>query len=124
MGHEYRRRSAEAGDQVFTHVIVGAGSNPITFAVPATATPTNLTFARFRLSLIQVTEFIGSENFGEVEDYALEIRPAPVGGVTSFSIGSGSSAGSIALLAGVVAALVAIAAGGWYTRKRWLGGRS
>ena len=48
----------------------------------------------------------------------------PVGGVTSFSSGSGSSTGSIALLAGGVAAVVAIIAGGWYTRRRWLGSRS
>ena len=47
----------------------------------------------------------------------------PVGGTTSFVTGgSGSSAGSIALLAGGIAAVVAItAAGGWYTRRRWLG---
>ena len=45
----------------------------------------------------------------------------PVGGVTGFSRGSGSSAGSIALLAGWVAAVVAIASvGGWYIRRRWL----
>jgi hypothetical protein len=50
----------------------------------------------------------------------------PVGGTTSFlTDGSGSSAGSIALLAGGVAAVVAIiAAGGWYTRRRWLNSRS
>ncbi len=45
-----------------------------------------------------------------------------VGGTTSFSIGdSSSSLGSIALLAAGVSAAVAIAAGGWYTRRRWLG---
>ena len=48
-----------------------------------------------------------------------------VGGVTSFERGSGSSAGSIALLAGGAATLLAIAAaGGWYTRRRWLSSRS
>ena len=47
-----------------------------------------------------------------------------VGGTTSFLTGgSGSSTGSIALFAGAAAA-VAIAAGGWYTRKRRLGDRS
>ena len=49
---------------------------------------------------------------------------ARVGGVTSFSGASGSS-GSIALLAGGVAVVMAIAsAGGWYTRRRWLSSRS
>ena len=50
----------------------------------------------------------------------------PVGGTTSFLTGSpGSSSGNITLVAGVSAALVvAIAAGGWYTRRRWLGSRS
>ena len=45
---------------------------------------------------------------------------APVGGVTSFSSGSGSSYGANALLASGVAVAVAIIAGGWYTRRRWL----
>jgi len=43
-----------------------------------------------------------------------------VGGVTSFSSGSGLSAGGIALLVFGIAAVVAITAGGWYTRRRWL----
>ena len=46
--------------------------------------------------------------------------PQPVGGLTSFSSGSGSSSGSIALFAGGVATVVAIAASGWYARRRWL----
>ena len=42
-----------------------------------------------------------------------------VGGTTSFSIGdSSSSTSSLAFLAGGVAAVVAITAGGWYTRRR------
>jgi len=49
--------------------------------------------------------------------------PSGVGGVTSFSGGPGSSTSSIALLAGGAAALVAITAGAWYTRRRWLGSR-
>ena len=49
----------------------------------------------------------------------------PVGGTTSFLTGgSGSSTGTIALFAGGVAAFVAITAGAWYTRRRWLGSRS
>ncbi len=59
----------------------------------------------------------------EVTCIITNTRITSVGGVTSFSSDSGSS-GSIALFAGGVAAVVAIAAGGWYTRRRWLGGRS
>ena len=46
-----------------------------------------------------------------------------VGGVTSFVRGSESSSGSIALLAAAVAAVMAIATGGWFARRRWLAGR-
>lgn len=57
--------------------------------------------------------------------FGLGQDPVSVGGVTVFSNGSGSSNGRIALLAGGVAAIVAIATvGGWYTRRRWLGSRS
>ena len=45
-----------------------------------------------------------------------------VGGATTFlGDGSGSTASSIALLAGGLAAVVVITATGWYTRRRWLG---
>ena len=47
-----------------------------------------------------------------------------VGGTTSFITDGSGPSGSIALLAGGVAAVVAIVAGGWYTRRRWLGSRS
>jgi len=47
-----------------------------------------------------------------------------VGGVTSFVSGSESSSGTIALLAGAIAAVMAIATGGWFARRRWLANRS
>ena len=49
-----------------------------------------------------------------------------VGGMTDFLVdSSGSSAGSIAALAGGAAgAFVILGAGGWYARRRWLGRRS
>ena len=61
---------------------------------------------------------------GETVTYTFE-NTLSVDGVTSFPTdGSDSSAGSIALLAGAVAAVVAIpTAGGWYTRRRWPGNR-
>ena len=62
----------------------------------------------------------------ELDALIASLTPVSVGGTTSFVTGgSGSSSGSIALLAGGVAVAVAIAtAGGWYTRRRWLGSRS
>ena len=48
-----------------------------------------------------------------------------VGGVTEFLVNdSGSSYVSIALLASAAAAVVAVATGGWFARKRWLADRS
>ena len=64
----------------------------------------------------------GSLNLGPTGNTGIVQRivgGTPVGGVTSFSSDS-SSSGSIALLAIAVATLVAVASGGWYTRKRWL----
>ena len=67
------------------------------------------------------TSSCGSENYRVTTNW----RHA-VGGTTSFSAdGSGPSAGGIALLVSGIAVVVAIgAAGGWYTRRRWLGSRS
>lgn len=63
------------------------------------------------------------DSFMGVDDVTLTVTA--IGGLTIFSGGSGSSYGSIALLAGGVIAAVAIAAsGGWLTRKRWLGSNS
>ena len=57
---------------------------------------------------------------GDSTEFVVELPS--VGGTTSFLTGdSGSSTGTIALLAGGVAAAVAIAASSWYTRRRWLG---
>ena len=65
---------ADAGEQVFTNVALIAGPNPLSFTIPATATPTNLTFARFRVDSGGGLSFTGPAADGEVEDYALEIN--------------------------------------------------
>ena len=59
------------------------------------------------------------------EEATVSFQGKSVGGVTEFfAAGSGSSSGSIALLAGGIAAVVAIATvGGWYTRRRWMGNK-
>jgi hypothetical protein len=50
-----------------------------------------------------------------------EACSAPVGGIAELSDVSGSAGRSYVALAGLAAgALVALAAGGWYARRRWL----
>jgi hypothetical protein len=44
----------------------------------------------------------------------------PVGGIAELPDGSGSSAANHIALAGLAVALVALGAGGWYGRRRWL----
>lgn len=99
----------------------GCGSDPVPcFANPNISSGTfNLGGGAHSITMQLLTGFSGAAYF--------RVDPAPVtsvGGTTSFvPDGSGSSFG-IPLLAGGVAAVVAIAAGGWYTRRRWLGSRS
>ena len=65
---------ADPGEQIFTDVALVAGVNALSFTVPCTATPTSLTFARFRFDSAGGLSFDGPANDGEVEDYALEIN--------------------------------------------------
>ena len=72
-------------------------------------------------SLMNVGDSI-VDSFMGLDD--VSVTSTAVGGVTIFSSGSGSS-GSILLLAGGVIAAIAIAgAGGWTTRRRWMGSNS
>jgi hypothetical protein len=64
----------DALEQIVTNRVVLAGTNTITFAVPPGLQPTNLTFARFRLSSIANLAPTGPAPDGEVEDYAFEIQ--------------------------------------------------
>ena len=64
---------ADAGDQVFTNEPLNAGSNLLPLVIPPSATPTNQTFARFRLSSTGGLSFTGPAADGEVEDYAVRI---------------------------------------------------
>ena len=78
-------------------------------------------------------EVDGGETFTVIVTNKLQLNGPPdeppdkisVGGVTEFlANNSGSSSVSITLLASAVAVVVAIATGGWFARKRWLGDRS
>ena len=91
--------------------------------MPAAAASNVDTYARFRFNESGGLTPTGSAFGGEVEDYQVHIEaktPDSVGGTTSFLTDGSGSSGSIALFAGGVAAIVALVAGGWYTRRRWL----
>jgi len=64
---------ADPGEQVFIDVPLTAGIvNPLSFAVPLTATP-GQTYARFRVDSTGGLSYDGPAADGEVEDYTLEI---------------------------------------------------
>jgi uncharacterized repeat protein (TIGR01451 family) len=65
----------DLSDHIFAGQVVTAGLNTLTFTVPSTAQTTN-TFARFRFSSMGGLMADGPAPDGEVEDYAVEIRPA------------------------------------------------
>jgi hypothetical protein len=64
------------GEQIFTDVSLIAGGNPLSFLVPAGATPGD-TYARFRLDSGGGLTPYGLANDGEVEDYVVRIVATP-----------------------------------------------
>ena len=68
---------AERIDHVFEDVALAAGWNTLSFMVPAAA-KLGETFARFRLSTADGLNYAGRAPDGEVEDYMIRIRPAPL----------------------------------------------
>jgi hypothetical protein len=67
----------EANEHVFIAAPVTAGTNNLSFTVPAAAVQ-GLTFARFRFSTSAVgLPYDGPASDGEVEDYEIEIEPEP-----------------------------------------------
>jgi hypothetical protein len=65
---------SDSGEQIFTNQPLSAGGNNLNFAVPAEATVTPQTFARFRLSTESGLSFTGQALDGEVEDYQVAIN--------------------------------------------------
>lgn len=63
---------ADPGEKVFPSVVLGAGTNRLTFPVPAGASE-GKTFARFRFSNKGELPFDGEADNGEVEDYRVTI---------------------------------------------------
>jgi len=66
---------ADAVDNVFTDQWLTAGSNTLSFAIPASASAGN-TFMRFRFSLQEGLSYTGLAEDGEVEDYQVSVYPA------------------------------------------------
>ena len=73
---------SQAGEQIFTNRLIGAGLNMLTFITPATA-KVGFTYARFRLSSPGGLSPTGTANNGEVEDYRVEITPLVTSNPTS-----------------------------------------
>ncbi|MDH7487797.1 MAG: GEVED domain-containing protein, partial [Anaerolineae bacterium] len=67
---------ADAGEQIFVDVSLGAGLNSLTFPVPPGAIP-GTTFCRFRFSTVSGLSFDGLAPDGEVEDYMVTIGEVP-----------------------------------------------
>ena len=65
----------EAGEQIFTDLMVTPGVHEFTFTVPATAAM-GVTYARFRLSTMAGLSETGPAPDGEVEDYRVFVRRA------------------------------------------------
>jgi PKD repeat protein len=63
---------ADVNEHVITDVLIPPGLNPLTFPVPADATP-GKTYARFRFCQETGLGFDGAAKNGEVEDYLVQI---------------------------------------------------
>ena len=66
----------EAIDQIFSDISVTAGTNALTFNVPASIA-VGTTFARFRFNMQGGLTFTGLADDGEVEDYRVTIEEEP-----------------------------------------------
>ena len=80
---------SEAADRIFTAEPLIAGSNVLSFAVPATAS-LGQTFARFRFSSVGNLSFAGPAWDGEVEDYVVQIVAGAVISGKKFHDANGS----------------------------------
>jgi PKD repeat protein len=65
---------AESGEQIFFNQPLTAGTNTLTFNVPATAS-TGKTYARFRFDSQGNLSYTGLAIDGEVEDYLVKVKP-------------------------------------------------
>ncbi|HNS17896.1 MAG TPA: dockerin type I repeat-containing protein [Bacteroidales bacterium] len=67
---------ADAGEQIFTNVLLITGLNTLLFQVPAGAA-SGMTCARFRVNLNGNLSYTGAATEGEVEDYRIMVGEEP-----------------------------------------------
>ena len=85
---------SDPGEQVFQDLLLAAGTNELSFAVPSDAVAAD-TFARFRLSTQSGLAFTGLAPDGEVEDFGVTITEGTPPMVESVVVGDGSDARSM-----------------------------
>ncbi|MBS3767762.1 MAG: hypothetical protein KGY75_06560, partial [Candidatus Cloacimonetes bacterium] len=67
----------DTNEHIIVDSILSAGLSPLTFNIPATASVTDSTYARFRFSTLTGLNTTGFAADGEVEDYRISITEAP-----------------------------------------------
>ncbi len=65
----------DPAEKIFSSTTIISGANPLTFTVPGAAEPGS-SYARFRVSAVGGLAPVGFGNAGEVEDYAVSLKPA------------------------------------------------
>ena len=85
---------ADDGEQIAASYPVSDGQNALPFAAPATSLE-GITYARFRLSTSGGLGVSGQANDGEVEDYAVAVRPfESAAGVSEITVADGQQSRS------------------------------
>jgi len=72
---------ADSNNRIFASQPLNAGTNSLTFPVPASAAQGNAAYARFRFTSGGIGTYTGLAMEGEVEDYEFYITPIPDQGV-------------------------------------------
>ena len=96
----------DAGEQIARDHVVAAGSNTLNVVIPASATVTAQTFARFRLSTNSGLAPDGRAPDGEVEDYALAVVVGNPAVNLSVSASIGTESGSTVITVTATSAAV------------------
>ena len=84
---------ADAGDQIITNFALAGGTNTLNFTVPANASATAGTWARFRFSSATNLTAVGEAPDGEVEDYLIAISGLSL----AYTAGTNGSLGGVTL---------------------------
>jgi Ca2+-binding RTX toxin-like protein len=85
---------ADVAEQIFSDLTLAAGVNSLTFGVPAAATPSDLTFARFRFSTANGLSYDGQAPDGEAEDYDVSIIASTELAIDDVTLAEGDGSGT------------------------------